>query len=354
MNYVQKEWSIYRKRTRYASMMNKSSQILKLLNKNTISTQTVEFRLFAIMRNESLRLPYFLSYYKNLGVDRFFLIDNNSNDGSAELALTYQNVHVFQTTDSYTNHWYWTEHLLENYGKNYWCLVVDIDELFAYPFSNQIKLNKLCQYLDDKKQTAMCSLLLDMYANKEVRVVQSTQNANPLNILTYFDADYYTIPFTFLNRSTQKAYSFPVFTGGMRDRIFGKSTPPALLSKVSIFKNIKGTYLSQGMHAIDGAILSELQGIVFHTKFLSDFVGEVEEECRREEHYGNAFYYKLYQQKLQKHPKLNLYHPGSVKYEGLEQLEGLGLIKSSPAYDAYVKHLIQGKSKPDETSLNHV
>jgi len=41
--------------------------------------------LFSTMRNEALRLPYFLEYYRALGVDQFFIVDNGSTDGTAEL-----------------------------------------------------------------------------------------------------------------------------------------------------------------------------------------------------------------------------------------------------------------------------
>ena len=36
-----------------------------------------EIRLFAKVRNEAKRLPFFLCYYRALGVDRFFIIDND-------------------------------------------------------------------------------------------------------------------------------------------------------------------------------------------------------------------------------------------------------------------------------------
>ncbi|OZA17880.1 MAG: glycosyl transferase family 2, partial [Rhodobacterales bacterium 17-64-5] len=40
--------------------------------------------LFATLRNERVRLPYFLQYYRKLGIDHFLLVDNGSDDGSRE------------------------------------------------------------------------------------------------------------------------------------------------------------------------------------------------------------------------------------------------------------------------------
>ena len=40
--------------------------------------------LFTCLRNEKVRLPYFLQYYRDLGVDHFLIVDNDSDDGSRE------------------------------------------------------------------------------------------------------------------------------------------------------------------------------------------------------------------------------------------------------------------------------
>ncbi|MDF7819550.1 glycosyltransferase family 2 protein [Runella sp. MFBS21] len=289
------------------------------------------------MRNESLRLPYFLDYYKNLGVNRFFLIDNNSTDNSVQLALSEEKVHVFETKDNYQNHWFWMEHLLDTYGKEHWCVVVDIDELFSYPYSEHLSLQELRAFLESRNETAIRTFLLDMYSDQSVVAASYSRGENPLEMLNYFDKDYRKISFSFPDRSTGKSYTFEIFTGGMRDRVFGRSNPPSILSKVPFFKNTEGTYLSQGMHAINGATLSDVQGVVFHTKFLSDFITEVEEECQREQHYGNAFYYKIFHQKLKETPDIQFYHEGSVKFENLQQLVELGLMKTTPEFEAFAQ-----------------
>ena len=43
-----------------------------------------EIRLFAKCRNESARLGAFFDHYRGLGVDRFFIVDNDSTDGSLD------------------------------------------------------------------------------------------------------------------------------------------------------------------------------------------------------------------------------------------------------------------------------
>lgn len=325
--------------TKRASVANLKSVDNKLINGNTN-----EIRLFAIMRNESLRLSYFLNYYKNLGVERFFLVDNNSTDDSVELALKQENVHVFETKENYQNHWFWMEHLLDTYGKGHWCVVVDIDELFSYPYSEHLSLRELRAFLESRNETAIRTFLLDMYSDQSVAATSYRSGGNPLEVLNYFDTDYRKTQFSFPDRPKGKSYSFEIFTGGMRDRVFGRSNPPSILSKVPFFKNTEGTYLSQGMHAINGATLSEVQGVIFHTKFLSDFIAEVEEECEREQHYGNGFYYKIFHQKLKETPNIQFYHEGSVKFENSQQLVELGLMKTTPKFEAFAQSVLAEKT----------
>ena len=57
--------------------------------------------LFATLRNEAPRLPYFLEYYRALGVDHFLIVDNGSDDGSADLLAEADDVSLWTTEKSY-------------------------------------------------------------------------------------------------------------------------------------------------------------------------------------------------------------------------------------------------------------
>jgi len=41
--------------------------------------------LYAILRNESFFIQAFLNHYRSLGVQQFLILDDHSNDGTAEL-----------------------------------------------------------------------------------------------------------------------------------------------------------------------------------------------------------------------------------------------------------------------------
>ncbi len=308
-------------------------QVLSNVDGKIIEIGKGEILLFAILRNESLRLAHFIAYYKSLGVDWFFVVDNNSTDNSKEIILNEPRAHLFFTEESYKNHWYWMEYLLEMYGKDHWCLVVDIDELFAYPNYESIKLPTMINFLENSNYEAIRCFLLDMYSINEIVANRN----NPLEILNYFDKYYYETDFTFQNKKTHLPYIFKIFEGGMRERVFGKTNPPHILSKVPFFRYTSKSYLSQGMHAIDNNVLADIQGVVFHTKFLSDFIDEVKEETLRGQHYGNAFYYKHYLEIIQKNESMTYHNEDSIKYQDSKQLIELDLMKTSEQFESFCK-----------------
>jgi hypothetical protein len=86
------------------------------------------------VRDEMLRLPTTLDHYRKIGVGRFLVVDNGSADGTKEFLLDQPDCHVFVTHNSYSEAGYgieWQHCLLDEYGTNHWCLVVDADEWFV-------------------------------------------------------------------------------------------------------------------------------------------------------------------------------------------------------------------------------
>ncbi len=57
--------------------------------------------LTSTLRNERVRLPYFLRYYRDLGVDHFLMVDNGSDDGSIDYLAGQPDVSIWATTASY-------------------------------------------------------------------------------------------------------------------------------------------------------------------------------------------------------------------------------------------------------------
>ena len=284
--------------------------------------------LFSTMRNEIERLPYFLDYYRKLGVEQFFIVDNGSTDGTTEFLKEQPDVSLWHTDASYRRAKFgvlWINNLLNKYGHKHWCLVVDVDELFIYPHHQTRPLRALTEWLELGKISSISAMLVDMYAKAPA---PCARGQNPLEVLTHFDAGNYTqrrnIRFTEL-----------WIQGGPRQRLFFRNTPakaPALNKTPLIYwrkhyvyissthlllpRSLNQTYEREGGEKICGALL--------HTKFLPDIVERAREEMQRGEHYANSAEYLAYAE----NPEAlgEMWTEQSSEYTGWQQLERLGLI----------------------------
>jgi len=138
------------------------------IDSRPVSDELSEIRAFMTVRDEILRLPRTLDHYREIGVARFFVIDNGSADGTRQFLMAQPDCHVFVTHDSYsdsTNGMDWQNALLNEYGVNRWCLTVDADEWFIYPGYERKSLSDLAMYLDRTGAQGIFSFLLDMYGS---------------------------------------------------------------------------------------------------------------------------------------------------------------------------------------------
>ncbi len=283
-----------------------------------------EIRLFSVVRNEILRLPYFFQYYKNIGIDRFFIIDNGSTDGTLTFLSKQKNTHVFVTKKSFSKYkTIWVEYLLKKYGVGNWCLFMDADELLCYPYCEYISIKELCCYLDKNKFTAMFSFLLDMYSKKPIYLTHYRSGENFLKTTSYFD-NY--VPKNFL--------------GGMRRRVFNTDSG---LKKFVLFKYKPNILFTIGCHVLLHADFpNTLTGCILHFKYFADFIEKVRKEAKRQEYWANSYEYKLWEKKLIENPKLSLYYPKSTKFINSNQLIELGLIKVTKQFKSAFKNKIKG------------
>ena len=303
----------------------------KKIDKREIPSNEEEIRLFLVARNEILRLPFWFTYYRKLGVDRFFVVDNASLDDSQNYLLKQSDTHVFYTEESFSNKEIWLKKLMDQYGIGHWCLVVDADELFQYPLCEEKTLQSLCGLLDKKGDTAMENLLVDMYPKNAVGETFYVSGTNFIEHSPYFD------PYCYDRRLCMRRHillgkKFPMvaYYGGTRKRLFG--IEHLCCSKISLVKYSKRVFLDAGIHFVLGAKVSDVQGVVLHFKFLHDFFQRVQEEVIREEHFNHAKEYKQYQEKIDTEQFGLIYHDKSIKYINTEQLLNLGFMKICPNY----------------------
>jgi glycosyltransferase involved in cell wall biosynthesis len=304
--------------------------------------------MFSKMRNEALRLPYFLEYYRGLGVDEFFLVDNGSDDGSDEIARSHPDVHVFRTHESFRHYANWTEVLLNRFGRGRWCLAADLDEILVYPGSEVFGLRPLIGHLEATGCSAMQAVLLDMYSDRPIRANAYQAGQDPLEVCRYFDPDFDESIKVWINPDTQQPFRCARPTGNLRKRLFGADVN---LSKIPLFKYEARTYVAPGAHAIDGVQMSPVRGAMLHFKYLQDFNERVVDEAGREQHQDNARDYKLYAARVERDNDLNCYWQGSVALKRSDQLLELGIMRSTDGLDALIESQMRANVTAGSSAL---
>ncbi|MEP5759818.1 MAG: glycosyltransferase family 2 protein [Litoreibacter sp.] len=322
------------KRRRYLIRAFRKSRELSRVAHRVEKIKPDDHLLFATMRNEAVRLPYFLEYYRALGIDHFLIVDNASDDGSAQLLQDQPDVSLWTTRHSYKASRFgmdWLNALLFKFGAGHWCMTVDADELFTFPHSDGRQLTDLTSWLDDQSIGMMGALMLDLYPKGPVADCKYVRGADPVKVLSNFDAGTY-------RAKRQPLLKNLWVQGGVRERVFFHDTPKKspTLNKIPLIKwrrsyayvNSTHSALPRRLNAayIDFDGNSVISGALLHTKFLDIVVREARQEKQRREHFGDSAIFDAYYDAIAANPEL--WCETSLKYEGTDQLEKLGLINS--------------------------
>tara|TARA_R110000787_G_scaffold6686_3_gene23207 strand:- start:3971 stop:4981 length:1011 start_codon:yes stop_codon:yes gene_type:complete len=287
--------------------------------------------LYCTQRNEKIRLPYFLDYYRKMGVGHFFFVDNGSADGSLEYLSEQPDVSVWTTRASYRRSRFgadWLNWLQMKHAHGHWTLTVDPDEFLVYPFCDTRPLRALTDWLDASSIKSFSAMLLDMYPKGRLDDQPYQSGQNPIEIASWFDSGNYS-----LRRNSKYANLW--IQGGPRMRVFFKDAPekaPAL-NKIPLVKwdrryvYVSSTHmlLPRGLNQVyDEWGGEKASGVLLHAKFLDTFGSKAKEELERGQHYAGSVEYKAYAARLQDDPQL--WCKWSEQYINWRQLEILGLM----------------------------
>ena len=313
-------WRAFRRRRELSSVANRME---------TCPAQPI--LLFSTLRNERIRLPYFLDYYRKLGIDHFVLVDNGSDDGSREYLAAEPDVSLWSTGASYKRSRFgmdWLMHLLRRHGREKWCLTVDVDEFLVFPFCETRPLRALTDWLDSSGTRTFSAMLLDMYPKGAMHEQPYREGQNPFEIAQYFDSGNYSIR---RNPGLRNLW----IQGGPRARLYFAEDPkeaPAM-NKIPLVKwdpsyaYVSSTHmmLPRGLNLVyEEAGGEKPSGCLLHAKFLDTFAAKAEEELRRGQHYAESQEYRAYREGITR--ERDLWCNWSEKYINWRQLETLGLM----------------------------
>ncbi|MBK0325758.1 glycosyltransferase family 2 protein [Rhodobacteraceae bacterium F11138] len=319
-----------RRRRRMLRAVWKSRELQSVRNR-TARIKPNDVLLFCTARNEQIRLPYFLNYYRDMGVDHFIFVDNASDDGTDIYLADQEDVSLWRTDGSYRAATYgvdWLNGLLRRYGHGHWTLVVDPDEFLVYPFCDTRPVRALTDWLDESGIRSFSAMLLDMYPKGPLNTQTYTAGCDPFESACWFDSGNYTL-------KKNPIYGNLWIQGGPRSRVFFADRPeqaPAL-NKIPLVKwNWRYTYVSS-THALLPRGLNQVyedwggekaSGVLMHAKFLDMFQQKATEELHRRQHFAGSAEYLAYADPETAQP--DLWCEWSEKYKNWHQLDELGLM----------------------------
>ncbi len=296
------------------------------LDNNPLPVEPGKILLFTCIKNEINRLPWFFKYYRKLGVDQFFFVDNGSNDGSTDFLRKQKDVHLFWTEYNYGKSgsgMQWINKLIDIYGKKHWCIYLDVDEALIFPGIEQRSLKYLINYMNKKGHEAFRTFMLDMYPHNTNDIFRKSVD-DPIAQCPYFDNNYqffgaYNCPYTEVK-------------GGIRNNLFGERVA---LTKTPIISGNKEIKFISSSHCITPAKVSDVTGVLLHYKLASDLGKRSLEEFSQKNrvHFCNQRHlnYKNILDKLgDNHTLVN---PLTLRYESSDQLVKLGLMTKPDDFD---------------------
>lgn len=327
-------WLTYRLRWKRRRLLfralRKRHQIKEIVNR-TAAIRPTDILLACTVRNEAVRLPFFLQHYRKLGVAHFLFVDNASDDNTAEYLSAQPDVSVWATKNSYKLSRFgmdWLTWLQIRHAHGHWCLTVDADEILIYPFHDTRPLPALTDWLDTLNVRSFGALMLDMYPKGPVAAQSYAPGADPFETLCWFDSGNYLI-------QHQPVLQRLWIQGGVRARLFFADRPmrAPTLGKVPLVKwDRRYAYVSSA-HALLPRDLNRVydvaggeiaSGVLLHSKFLPQVVAKSAEEKQRREHFANSTLYDAYYDQLTQGP--DLWCDRSSRYLGWRQLEAMGLM----------------------------
>jgi glycosyltransferase involved in cell wall biosynthesis len=293
-----------------------------------------ELIVLCVVRNGALHVKSFLEHHQALGVKHIVLLDNGSTDQTVEVARTFERVTILQTRRPYRKYeTVMKRYLVRRFSRGRWNLVVDIDELFDYPFSEMLDVGALLTYLNTNSYTAVLAQMLDLFSDGPLRDVRSAPDDSLKERYPYYD----------ISNIEKRLYRFGrpaneeirMHGGGIRKSIFGTENG---LTKAALIFLAPDLVPFVGFHQTANAAIADFTGVLLHYPFVSSFAEKVGEAVRTDRYRVSAAgEYRQYRARLEESPDLSLKLVTARRFEGVDQLLDDGFLVVSAEYLRWVE-----------------
>ena len=258
------------------------------IDKHVMQIDSNKIRLATVIKNELWRLPWFLNYYRSIGVDEFIFVDNDSDDGSLEYLLQQSDVLVFNTKTSYKagrSGTVWLNHIFGLFNKG-WNIYVDVDEALVFHDIEIHGIRGLIDYMDRHGHDVAVGHMIDMFKSDTSELTKFDNCVNDfISSYPLFDKTYVRWPII----------NFPYFkaVGGIRQAAgIGE-----ILTKTPVIRAGRNIKLLMSSHSVTPGCISDIDIGLLHFKLAGDFRSEFAEIINSNNRIGHCqMRYKKYKQ----------------------------------------------------------
>lgn len=259
--------------------------------------------LFCVIRNEIYRVKVFMKHYRNLGIEAFVFLDNNSDDGTAEFLRQQEDVILYTSSQQYSSarRVAWLNRLMAIYGQNRWCLVVDSDEFVTYIGCEKYSLPDLVKRAVRNNCNRVEGFMLDMYPKGELFGDESGRD-DSICQYRYFDTLSYQI---------DVAEKRVIITGGPRKRVFQTDV---ILSKYPLFFFREDDFAASSHFMVPCEPIKRCPVWIAlcHYKFVNDRdLCKIKEAVRKGNYAGGSILYKKYLSTIKEKHGVRFYEEGN-------------------------------------------
>lgn len=319
-------------------------RIKRVSGPRSVTCRRNEFILVCLLKNGREYIRSFMRHYNDLGCRHFYFIDNGSTDGTMEMLGEYSDVTLYQTDLAHKDYENEIRRTIIEEQANCWCLCVDIDELFDYPFSQVITMQQLLDYLNQNNYTAAAAYMLDMFS-REVNFSdkQNSEDEDLKSVYTYYDiSNVVKKPYfsenisTYLHNKLSNNRIEKYYGGIRRARFSTKESEYLLLKHPLVYVNGLLEPVTTP-HYCDNATVADITTLIRHYKFTHKF----REKVNRSVQDGVYTYYaqkeyQAYHKVVKDSDTLSLYSSStSRQLNNINQLVDEGFLIVSESYLRY-------------------
>ena len=309
-----------------------------------------EVIVLVVVRDGRPYVGSFVEHYRSLGAKHLVFLDNGSTDGTVEALCGYDDVTVFRTTLPFKRYGLsMRKYLVERFGRGHWTLNVDVDELFAYPYSDVVGLRALLGYLNENSYTAVVASVLDMFPEEPLSDVVAGEDEPLRELHRFYD----------LSEVYEEAYGsvgdvgnvlanpdVPILRGGIRRALFGMNSLLIKHPLIFLDGSLKPVDLSE--HWVGDARLADFTGVLLHYKLLNGLYAAVRREVESRNYPNRWGKYDRYLKVLEAAPSLEIKAETARELGSTDDLVGTRFMVLSEAYMAFVQEEDRRQGNPPE------